>query len=72
MKGTRVTPEQWRRIVELYQGGEVEMTAIAIRFGVTHQTIRLGLRQRLPYLRGRCHRQQLKENPACGNSASPV
>jgi hypothetical protein len=68
MKGTPLSPDQWRRIVSLFASGEVGMTALATPFGVTHQTIRLALAKRLPYLRGR--RQLKRKNPACEKIAS--
>jgi transposase-like protein len=54
--------ETWKKIVELYSGGEVTIAQLAKRFDLTGQAIRNGLRQR-KLLRERKHTK-------CGENVS--
>jgi hypothetical protein len=43
---SKLTEIEWARIVSLYQSGEVSITQLGRRFGVTYEGIRYGLKQR--------------------------
>jgi hypothetical protein len=47
--------ERWRKIVALYQAGELSISTIARRFELTPEAVRLGLKKRnVLQLRKRC------------------
>jgi hypothetical protein len=60
--------EAWKKIVSLYQGGEVSIAALATRFQLTNQAIRDGLKKRGVLETS----SRLKRKNLCGTSASPA
>jgi hypothetical protein len=63
---TQRSEDTWRKIVAIYQGGDVGIAALAVRFGLSHEAIRQGLKRRNAIL----VRSQLKRKNSCGLSAS--
>jgi transposase-like protein len=66
MREPPLSPEAWSKIVQLYQSGEMKISALAERFGRNVETIRHGLAQRKVITPS----GQLKRKNSCGMSAS--
>jgi predicted ArsR family transcriptional regulator len=63
---TQRSEDTWRKIVAIYQGGDVRIPALAERFGLSHEAVRQGLKRRNAIQ----VRSQLKRKNTCGAGAS--
>jgi predicted HTH domain antitoxin len=67
MSGTQRSEDTWRRIVAVYQGGDVSLSVLAERFGLTIEAVRQGLKRRGVI---QACSQLKRKNSACGISGS--